>query len=238
MARMPGALWAGEQSPRLAMAAYDIVCYHTIVGFAPAHAAHFSVHSDGDIVQSRDTQYRSAANWDGNHRIIAIENEDHGEPFPDWGGSAVPPLTDAQVVSNAEILRWAHKQHDIPLKLCPDSRPGSRGLAWHRQGIDGNFDGYKYDGRVPGGELWSQHFGKVCPGDNRIDQRGDILRLARNQEVDVDDDDIEKIARRSAELAAEATVKRLLDTDLFPKKEDIELTVRQALKGWKPNPEE
>src|SRR5690606_5963469 len=77
MARMPGARWQGEHGSRR-MDRYDIVCVHTIVGYAPAHAAHFSVKANGEILQSRDTAFRSAANLNGNHRVIAIENEDHG----------------------------------------------------------------------------------------------------------------------------------------------------------------
>ena len=96
MARMPGAVWMGEQSPQVQMDRYDIVCVHTIVGYAPAHAAHFSTKADGTIIQSRDTAYRSAANLNGNHRVIAIENEDHGPAF--GGTPTLPkwvPLTDA-----------------------------------------------------------------------------------------------------------------------------------------------
>lgn len=180
MPRMPGALWVGEQSPQTSMSRYDVVCIHTIVGRAPAHAAHFSTKGDGTILQSRDTAYRSAANLNGNHRVISIENEDMGDGFPAWSGSDVPPLTDAQVKACGRILAWAHKEHGIPLQLCPDSRPGSRGLAYHRQGIDGNFGPFKFPGRVNGGEVWTEHFGKVCPGDRRIAQLPDILEHARS----------------------------------------------------------
>lgn len=180
MARMPGTVWQGEKSPRRKMARYDVVCVHTIVGYAPAHAAHFSVKADGTIIQSRDTAYQSAANLDGNHRVIAIENEDHG---PRFGGTPrLPgwvPLTPEQVEANARILAWAHDTHGIPLQLCPDSRPGSRGLGYHRQGIDGNFGGYRFPGRVSGGEKWTSHYGKVCPTDARIAQLPEILELAR-----------------------------------------------------------
>jgi N-acetylmuramoyl-L-alanine amidase len=161
---------------------YDIVCIHTIVGFAPAHAAHFSVHHDGRIDQSRDTRYRSGANLDGNYRVIAIENEDHGPAYGTWNvnnGHAVPAFTPAQVEANARILAWAHQAHGVPLQLCPNSRSTSRGLAYHRQGIDGNFATYAYPGRVSGGELWTASFGKVCPGDRRISARDVILARAK-----------------------------------------------------------
>lgn len=170
MARMPGAEWLGEHSPQKPMSQYDIVCVHTIVGYAPAHAAHFSTHDDGRIGQSRDTKFRSAANLNGNHRVIAIENED---------GARDVPLTDKQIDACAKILAWAHKTHGVPLQLCPNSRPGSRGLAYHRQGCDGNFSGYAYPGRVSGGELWSSVYGKTCPRDKRIAQLPEILRRAK-----------------------------------------------------------
>jgi hypothetical protein len=182
MARMPGAQWQGEKSPKRLMTEYSILCLHTIVGYAPAHAAHFSVKADGTILQSRDTRYRSAANLNGNHRIIAIENEDHGSAFGSWNvndGHAVPDFTPQQIEANAKILAWAHKTHGIPLQLCPNSKPSSRGLAFHRQGIDGNWEGYKYSGRVSGGEVWSSARGKVCPGDRRIARRPQILDRAK-----------------------------------------------------------
>lgn len=179
MPRMPDAVWLGEHSPQRPMERYDIVCVHTIVGFAPAHAAHFSTRADGTIFQSRDTAFQSAANLDGNHRVIAIENEDHGAAFGTWTGSDVPALTDAQVEAIARILAWAHETHGIPLQLCPDSRPASRGLAYHRQGIDGNFPP-PFTGRVAGGEVWTTSPGKVCPGDRRIKQLPSILQATED----------------------------------------------------------
>src|SRR5690606_20387849 len=173
MARMPGAKWSGEHSPRNKMQRYDIVCIHTIAGYAPAHAAHFSTSGGGTIWQSRDTKYRSAANLNGNHRVIAIENADHGAGFPYWdtNGSNVPPFTDKQIEAIAKILAWAHKKHKIPLELVPDSKPHRRGIAYHRLGCD------PY--RVSGGELWSNAYGKVCPGDKRIAQIPQIIARAR-----------------------------------------------------------
>lgn len=182
MSRMPAANWLGEHSPGRLMERHDIVCVHTIVGWAPAHAAHFSTHTDGRIDQSRDTRYQSAANLYGNHRVIAIENEDGGRDVP---------LSDGQVEACAQILAWAHLEHGVPLQLCPDSRPGSRGLAYHRQGIDGNFDPptYRYPGRVSGGEVWTESYGKECPRDTRIAQLPAILARAK-QIVNGDEDDM------------------------------------------------
>jgi len=190
MARMPTATWLGEHAPiqedgkRLTMTRYDVLCFHTIVGFAPAHAAHFSVRADGTILQSRDTAFRSGANLNGNHRVIAIEVEDHGVAFGQWDtkdGHAVPAFTAEEIEALAQIIVWAHRMHDIPVQPCPDSKPTSRGVAYHRQGIDGNFagSGYAFPGRVEGGENWSTSFGKVCPGDRRIAQIPQIIARAR-----------------------------------------------------------
>jgi len=216
MARMPDANFLGEQSPREPMDHYDIVCLHTIVGSAPAHAAHFSTHADGRIDQSRDTRFQSGANLDGNPRVIAIENEDRGGPFPDWNiddPHAVPKFTDEQVEACAKILAWAHKVHGIPLQLCPNSKPGSRGLAYHRQGIPGAFNEdarFKFPGLVAGGEIWTETPGKACPGDRRIDQRSEILARAKQLEDDM------------------PSINDLLSAKLNPDEDESE-TVRSAL---------
>jgi len=157
----------------------DIVCLHTIVGYAPALAATFSVAGNGYKWQHRDSRRQSAANLNGNDHIISIETEDHGPLFGSWTGSNVPPWTAQQIESLAQICAWAYKTHGIPLVLCPNSKPGSRGIAYHRQGIDGNFGSFAYGGRVAGGELWSSVYGKVCPGDKRIAQIPLIIKRAR-----------------------------------------------------------
>ena len=203
MPRMPQAEWLGEHAPvqsdgkRRTMTRWDIVCVHTIVGFAPAHQAHFSTWKNGKIGQSRDTAFRSAANLDGNHRVIAIENEDAAQDVP---------LSDEQVEACAKILAWAHRQHGVPLQLCPDSKPGSRGLAYHRQGIDGDFSDFDFPGRVAGGEVWSESRGKTCPRDTRIRQLH--LYLARAKDIvngdDMTPEDFTKIrAMIREELEAE-----------------------------------
>lgn len=216
MARMPGAEWQGEHGSR-PMLRHDIVCIHTIVGTAPAHAAHFSTHANGRIDQSRDTEFRSAANADGNHRIIAIENEDHGPAFDPWNvkdGHAVPAFTPQQIESIAQICAWAHQTHAIPLVPCPDSRPNSRGIAYHRQGIDGNFADYGFGGRVADGEVWTESPGKVCPGDRRIVQLPKIIARAKEiVEGDMQLTDKVRLKRWQQELftgAKEVTVGSLL----------------------------
>lgn len=181
MARMSGVAARSVTGPR--MLRYDLVVLHTIVGRDPADAAHFSVGSYGEITQSRDTMYQSAACYQGNPRCIAIETEDMGAPFPSWGGDPkrVPPWTPQQIEAIAQVIAWCHKAHGIPIVAAPNSRASSRGVAYHRQGVDGNFlaEGFRYSGRVPDGELWTLYPGKACPGDARIDQIPGIIARAR-----------------------------------------------------------
>lgn len=207
MAVMPGVEFRPSPGGGPLMKRFDVICVHTIVGLAPAPAAHFSTTGDGHIFQHRDTRFQSAANANGNHRVIAIENADHGAEFEPWNtkdGHAVPAFTKAQCESIARIIAWVHDTHGIPIVPCPDSRPGSRGVGYHRQGIDGHFGDFAFGGRVSGGEVWTEHFGKVCPGDRRIRQLIDVIipgarALTGQQEEDI----VASLAELQAVVAAE-----------------------------------
>jgi hypothetical protein len=163
------------------MKAYNFLVIHTIVGYDDGgSAAHWTTRFDGFIWQRRDTIYQSAACWNGNPDCLAIENEDHGSAYGNWNtndGHAVPAFTEAQCEAIAEIIVWSHHTHGIPIELVPDTKPGRRGIAYHRQGIPGNYlsEGYAYGGIVPGGTQWSKHAGKVCPGDRRITQLIEVI---------------------------------------------------------------
>jgi hypothetical protein len=170
------------------MARHDIVCLHTLVvdfddidetyhhtGYAGT-GPHFGVRADGRVKQWRDLDLRSQANKQGNPRVISIETADTGSPFPDWdhNGSDVPPWTDQQLDAIVDLVGWLCDQFAIPKQLVPDSRPERRGVAYHRQGISGNF-APPFTGIVDGGEVWSGSQGKVCPGDRRIRQLVDVV---------------------------------------------------------------
>lgn len=185
MARCPLAQWRPlgdnpEHQPL--MSKYDLIVIHTMVGTLAGTdsmfkqdgyvgvESHFGTgYIDGKVTayQWVDTARTADANLDANPRAISIENADTSTPFPAWKGSDVPPFTDEQAELIAQITAWACKQHNIPAVLAPDSRPGSRGIAWHRMGID------PY--RVAGGEKWSDSYGKVCPGDARIEQVKNVI---------------------------------------------------------------
>ncbi|MGY1763881.1 N-acetylmuramoyl-L-alanine amidase [Geodermatophilus sp. SYSU D00779] len=186
MARMPGALWKPLPRPSTSrMARYDLVVIHTMVGSLAGTDAyfrrltngvnsHFGTGGGGEIYQWVDTTVRSGANAAGNHRSVTIENADMGPGFAPWNtndGAAVPAFTHHQVEAIARICAWAHREHGVPLVAAPNSLPGSRGIAFHRQGID--------PWRVPGGEVWSSARGKVCPGNRRVAQIPQIIARAR-----------------------------------------------------------
>ena len=161
MARMPGAEWRplsinftrGGNRPR-------VVILHIIVGtLAGADSwfrnsrsrvsAHFGVGKDGRIRQWVDTADRAWANAGANPYSISIENE----------GQVGDALTAAQVESNAHIVAWASKAHDIPIQV--NNSTGGSGLSYHRMAA-----------------AWSLG-GTACPGDRIIAQRPAIVARAR-----------------------------------------------------------
>jgi hypothetical protein len=148
------------------------ISMHSFFNVSGRATPHFYVNAQGEGEQYIDTGHRSTANLNGNHDCITVESWD-GYP---WGNGQVPGWTDAQVDWLARLAVWVHEKHGIPVRKLPSSRPGTTGIGWHRQGIDGDFPASGLlAGRVAGGELWSGDRGKVCPGDNKI--RGVVDRI-------------------------------------------------------------
>lgn len=184
----------GKQTePR--MRAHNILCVHTMDGSLEGTHAHFAdrgyygVEShfgiggasdgakDGLVVQWQDTDFGADANLDGKGDVISVETSDGGDPDRPWSPRQLDALVDLGV--------WVCTTYDIPPKLVPDTKPGRRGIAYHRQGCDHSPlyrpQGWPYDAwRVPGGVRWSSVVGKTCPGDTRIRQLVDevIPRIA------------------------------------------------------------
>lgn len=176
---------------------HDVVIVHTMAGtFAGTDTffhqngyggteSHFGIKGDGFAKQWQDLDFRADANLDANDRAISIETADRGESFPAWSGSDVPPWTEAQLDKLVLIIRWCCDHYQIPAQLVPNSVDGHRGIAYHRQGIDGNF-GPPFPGRQGVGERWSTSTGKPCPGDRRIRQLIDIvIPRVRGEEDDM-----------------------------------------------------
>ena len=184
MPKYPGAIWRPveryKSGNRLAvpMTRYDAVVGHTAVSNAtPSMHEYFNVAGratphvyfgqHGECEQYIDTDFRSSAVLNGNHRCITWESWDG---WPNWPNGVCPPWTDEQIEAMIDFVKWCHEVHKIPVAQMPDSKSTSRGIGWHRLGIDGNFPTGLLRGRVPEGEVWSYSSGKTCPTDLRIKQ--------------------------------------------------------------------
>lgn len=241
--RYPGASWEplGNPSDESRMLAHDLICLHTMVGslegtddFFEAGGfsgteSHFGTGGLGECKQWQDLAFSADANLDGWHRVISIENADHGEPFVAWSGSNVPRFSEPQAERLVDLIAWlcsveAHAgcpadwkchQVGIPPVFVPDSKPGRRGICVHRQGIDGNFPSDPLlRGRVAGGERWSTSTGKACPGDRRILQTANEIVPAVKARLN-EEDPMTKEERALLEQVAGdvATIKKRLNAE-------------------------
>jgi hypothetical protein len=173
---MPGAVWkpvknggAGRPARRKGRG----VCLHVAVSessslagyFATADAdSHFYVTKAGVIEQYVDADVIAWANTNGNATLLSVETQ---------GGvtnAELEPWTPEQIEALARICAWAHNAEGVPLSAMPDSLAASRGIGYHRLGID--------PWRVAGGESWSSARGKICPGAAKVAQIPQIIARA------------------------------------------------------------
>lgn len=134
--------------------------------------SHFYVAQDGALEQYIDTGNYSGADLEGNDATISVETWDDNARAVEW--------TPGQVATIARLFAWVVSVHpSIPPRLAVDSRLGdsSKGLSWHRLGID-SYPAGKPGWRVADGMHYSTSRGKTCPGDGRIAQIPGILALA------------------------------------------------------------
>jgi hypothetical protein len=124
--------------------------------------SHFGTGPNGEVFQWQDLTYRAASDLNGNNFCISIENADKGAGYPSWSGSDVPRFTPAQAEAIAQLVAWLCIRFGIPAVAVPDSLPSRHGPGYHRHGIN--------PWRLPDGILYSNSYGKVCPGDRRINQ--------------------------------------------------------------------
>lgn len=133
-------------------------------------SSHGWVSYTGLVEQYVDTANKAEADLDGNDATISWEVEGYDEPY-----------TQAQIDALIPLLSWTLDAHGIWRQIAWSSQTNesSKGLSWHRLGIDGNFPALpsRYAGRKQrgGGMHYSSSFGKVCPGNARIDQLFDIV---------------------------------------------------------------
>lgn len=144
---------------------------------------------DGTVWQWQDLAHQADANLDGNPTTISVETADNA-------ARPIKPWTPLQCEAIAQILAWlcsreAHAEcpsswtchrEGIPLALIPDTKPGRRGIGYHRQGCD--------PWRVNGGVKWSGSSGKDCPTEARIAQVPTVIARAIEITNHQEDDDI------------------------------------------------
>lgn len=135
--------------------------------------AHFYNPDDGKLRQHQEVTRMARASLDANGRTVDVEHQD---PRRD------APLTAAQIDADARLFAHLVLEHGMPNRIATPN--DTRGLAWHRLGVDGNFGAYnpkdrKTWCRKQTGEKWTTVYGKTCPTNPRIDQIDDIWELAQ-----------------------------------------------------------
>lgn len=140
---------------------------------------------DGTVWQWQDRGHQADANVDGNPRVISVETADNAPRFASdikgWSPAQIDAIVDlliweTSVEAHAKCpSSWECHKSGIPRQLIPDTKPGRRGIGYHRQGVPGYVSA--------GGEEWSISTGKVCPGGERIAQLRNVI-LPRVQAAD------------------------------------------------------
>lgn len=260
----PGASYrplGSQTQPR--MSRYDIFCYHTMVGYLTSTdnmfhqngyggtESHFGIGGkwggdvakgyDGTVFQWQDLAYTADANFQGNPRILSVETADNAPQ----SASNLAPWTSRQLDSLVTLTVWICRKYSIPPILVQDSRPGRRGLAYHRQGVEhsdgiGSHPGYL----VSGGERWSTSVGKQCPGQARINQISaiiiprvqDILNGDTETDMAINDDDIDRIWNKANDITDQAPAGSLHEIDLRTEEGNLQLQVDKGISKALANP--
>ena len=130
------------------------------------------------IEQYVDTIYRANADLEGNDATISVETQ---------GGTKnadSEPWDISQLLALANLYAWSVQTHGIAEKIATSSQLGypSKGLSWHRLGVDGNFPQLPNIGagrnQRGGGMRYSKSRGKLCPGLAKIQQIPSIFATA------------------------------------------------------------
>jgi hypothetical protein len=139
-------------------------------------SSHFWVSYGGVVEQYVDTKLQAEADLDGNDATVSIETEGGT-----GAGADTDPWTSAQINALVALCRWIMDTHGIPKVQASSSKTdsSSKGLSWHRLGIDGNFpalpDIRAGRNQRGGGMKYSSSNGKLCPGGGKIQQIPGIL---------------------------------------------------------------
>jgi len=147
--------------------------------------SHFGLDYDGSLGQFIGTQTRADATGAANKRpdgtgAISLESASNL--------GATDPWTPAQIETMIKLGVWVHKEHGIPLRVCPG--PGEPGFGYHRLFRTWNPDLHS------------------CPGDARVKQFHNVLMpgiiaRAKNPAPPVPlEDEVKSLSVTSPELTA------------------------------------
>lgn len=184
--RYPGAIWTPAGTDQGAMDDIRGVSLHEAVTRArslkgwvdTSDACHLFVAEDGTAEQYKEfgrIAYGVAA---GNSTMLTVETWDGLDPNGERNTAGLGPnetrWTPAQCERIADFLAWANLNLGVPLRLMRSSARSEHGIAPHRWGVD------PWRIQRGGGEVWTKHPGKPCPGDLRIAQIPSIIDRAVN----------------------------------------------------------
>lgn len=141
---------------------------------------------DGKIWQWQDRNHEADANLEGSDHVISIETADNAkEPIEPWTPKQLDALVRLIAWECSHIAHrdcpsswacrkgttWRGVKVAIPPTLIADTKPGRRGIGYHRQGCPpSKWTAGEPGWLVPGGEKWSTSTGKDCPKQVRVDQ--------------------------------------------------------------------
>jgi hypothetical protein len=231
---LPGANYRQLSGKSRTLLQARFVNVHTMVGtlngteswFSGAGRAysHFGLGGSGEVRQWQDLTWRAASDLQGNPWSISWETEDMGPHFGAWSGSNVPAWTDNQVHELIDGLAWCCARFNIPPVLALNSLPTPNALSYHRLGVD--------PWRVDGGLRYSSSYGKVCPGDRRIDQfRTEVVpEVARRLSTPPkEDDDLTPEQNKLLERIASAVIPFYQDQKTPDGRFQVQTLVKRAL---------
>lgn len=135
--------------------------------------AHFYNPDDGAMRQHQELDRMGRASLDANGHAVDVEHQDPRRAVP---------MTDAQVGADARLFAHLVVEHGLPNRIATPQ--DTRGLAWHRLGVAGNFGAFDPDdpktwSRAQTGQRWTTVRGKTCPTNPRIDQIKEIWARAQ-----------------------------------------------------------
>lgn len=118
----------------------------------------------GRFYQFIDLDLQCWASGGGNYSMPAWESQGgvHDAEHEPW--------SDNQLEAGALIYAYLMESEGAPNRLMTSSLSTERGLGWHKLGVR--------PWVVPGGEVWSSSYGKICPGQAKIDGMATMLARA------------------------------------------------------------